>query len=201
MAAGEAYNRLTSLEDAAGSHGMILWRCECGGEKRIRATYVRCGMIRSCGCLQREAGAANLNRLRADLSNFSKHELYGTWRGILYRTMNPAHRDYANYGGRGIAVCERWLDAETFYADIERLIGPRPSRRFSLDRIDNDGNYEPGNVRWATRSEQASNQRRQASARARTRALEAEVIQLREQVRTLDAQLGLRDQEGLRDGT
>jgi len=80
---------------------------------------------------------------------------YKSWRAMLDRCGNAKHEHYANYGGRGIMVCERWQDFEAFLADL----GPRPSRAHSLEREDGDGNYEPGNVRWATRTEQARNRR------------------------------------------
>lgn len=86
------------------------------------------------------------------------HPLYKTWDGMIGRTSRPADVEYHNYGGRGITVCERWRDPQLFIADIERLLGPRPVG-WTLDRIDNDGNYEPGNVRWASRKQQRENQR------------------------------------------
>ena len=75
------------------------------------------------------------------------------WRGMVARCLKPSTRGYANYGGRGINVCERWLVFENFIADV----GNRPSPEHSIDRIDNDGDYEPKNVRWATRAEQSRN--------------------------------------------
>ena len=86
----------------------------------------------------------------------TRHPLYNTWRNMIARCSRPLHPDYPRYGGRGISVCERWLDIRRFIEDIENGIGPRPGRA-SLDRIDNDGNYELGNVRWATARQQALN--------------------------------------------
>lgn len=85
------------------------------------------------------------------------HPLYHTWSGIRARCTNPKNPNWPNYGGRGIRICERWLQSfEAFVADV----GERPSAAHSIDRRDNDGHYEPGNVRWATAGEQAANKRR-----------------------------------------
>lgn len=80
------------------------------------------------------------------------------WNGMLRRCENQADPAYPGYGGRGINVCERWHDFDVFYADIAEALGPCPSGK-SLDRIDNNGNYEPGNVRWASQLQQANNTR------------------------------------------
>jgi hypothetical protein len=88
----------------------------------------------------------------------SRHPLYSTWWAAVDRCHNPRARAYRLYGARGISVCPAWHDVAVFIEWIERNLGPRPAG-FSLDRTDNDGNYEPGNVRWATRSEQRRNQR------------------------------------------
>jgi len=81
---------------------------------------------------------------------------YGIWSGIKQRCYDQGYKRYKDYGGRGITVCERWLNNfDAFYADV----GQRPSKDHSLDRINNDGNYEPGNVKWSTRTEQQNNKR------------------------------------------
>lgn len=84
------------------------------------------------------------------------HVEYNTWCAMHTRCRNSKHPSWGNYGGRGIAVCRRWTAFEAFLGDM----GPRPSDKYSIDRINNDGNYEPGNCRWATRSEQQRNKRR-----------------------------------------
>ena len=96
-------------------------------------------------------------------NGMSGHPLYDIWKNILTRCEDPRNKRYPRYGGRGITVCDRWHDIRNFVADIEQEIGVKPARcpecggRYSLDRIDNDRGYEPGNVRWATATEQNLN--------------------------------------------
>ena len=119
----------------------------------------------SCGCWRRERASVRAASGETGRTHgYGKHLLYDTWRRMLDRCENPQHPAFHNYGGRGIRVCARWHDVGPFIEDIERLIGPRPEG-MTLDRADNDGNYEPGNVRWATKSEQTRNQRHKVKAR------------------------------------
>lgn len=98
-----------------------------------------------------------MHRDRCAKANYA---MWQTWRDMVKRCHNPAHQSYRHYGGRGITVCDEWR--ESFRAFL-LYMGPKPTSEHSLDRINNDGNYEPGNVRWATRSEQARNRRRKAN--------------------------------------
>lgn len=95
--------------------------------------------------------------LRYNLHGLSYHPLYQKWEAMMDRCYNPNRNRYARYGGRGIKVCERWHNAANYIADIEAL-GPRPSAAHTIDRIDNDGHYEPGNVRWLDQTNQNFNQ-------------------------------------------
>jgi hypothetical protein len=136
-----------------GRQKMWWCKCDCGTVWKVAGTSLhREPGTRSCGCLSRSLiSQAN-----------STHRMihtpeYAIWRGILARCLNKNNKHYHDYGGRGIRVCDEWVDSfEAFYA----AVGPRPNRSDQLDRHpNNDGNYEPGNVRWATRIEQARNKR------------------------------------------
>jgi hypothetical protein len=126
-----------------------LWQCKCfcGNYKTAVGVEIVRGNTRSCGCLFRE-GNSSKHKLRY-------HPLYSTWCSIKSRCLNTNSQRYRDYGGRGIKICDRWMDS---FEDFLKDVGERPEGR-SLDRVDNDGDYEPGNVRWATAYEQANNRR------------------------------------------
>jgi hypothetical protein len=153
---GQRFGRLVAVETTRkGKRGDLAWRClcDCGGETVVVASRLKRGETRSCTCLQK---THNLKHGHAR-DTAKKTPEYTAWTHMKDRCSSPGHPQFKDWGGRGIRVCARWADSfATFLADV----GPRPSPDLSLDRIDNDGNYEPGNVRWATRSQQQSNQRR-----------------------------------------
>jgi hypothetical protein len=121
-------------------------RCECGNESIAYGGDLQRGKVISCGCWNAE------QRIKHGMSRTPVNMV---WRAMRDRCVNPNNKSFANYGGRGIRVCERWDSFENFLADM----GSR-SNGYSIDRIDNDGNYEPGNCRWTTTKQQMNNQRR-----------------------------------------
>lgn len=149
---GQSFGRMLVLERAANNGKQPAWLCvcECGVRKVVQGGNLRDGNVQSCGCLR----ASSAGHAAAG------SQTYNSWKAMRARTCAPTNPRYADYGGRGITVCARWRDS--FAAFLEDM-GERPADR-TLDRIDNDGNYEPGNCRWATASEQQANQRRRKAA-------------------------------------
>ena len=139
-----------------GNNNMLYWNCvcDCGKEKIIRGTSVSCGITISCGCYKLELNRAG-RYIKHGLCNKSSR-IVQIWTGIIQRCTNQNNPHYKDYGGRGITICEKWRhDVNEFYNHV----GDRPSKNHSIDRIDVNGNYEPGNVRWATMGEQNNNTR------------------------------------------
>lgn len=151
--AAQGFGRWTALAWAGRRGSQVLWlcRCACGTERAVLRRNLRNGTSQSCGCLTRET-----NFKHGHCENGTVSRIYICWKNIRQRCNNPRHPNYSNYGGRG--VCEQWGKFETFLAYILAYLGePLPGQ--SLDRIDNDGNYAPGNVRWATPLQQSHNRR------------------------------------------
>lgn len=141
---GKRFGRLVALEYQGGSKWFC--RCDCGGSTIAISSNLTKGNSTSCGCKTREA------RFKHGMAG---HPLNQTWRSLRARCNNPRDPAYANYGGRGIKVCERWDDFMSFLADM----GMRPPGDFELDRIDNDGPYSPDNCRWVPKKVNLRNKR------------------------------------------
>ncbi len=160
---GQRFNRLIVLGYA--QHGLWLCKCDCGNQMRAGAFDLRNNRTKSCGCWKREhavipigVGRRFVKGQKAGLKHGQyKTPEYTTWLNMKRRCNNPSHPSWKHYGGRGIRVCDRWLGAQGFINFLADM-GPRPEG-LTLDRINNDGNYEPGNCRWATWEVQRANQR------------------------------------------
>lgn len=149
---GQRFGRLRVLQRSGATHGYTAWlcRCECGRTLIVESRHLVRGGTRSCGCY-----SAELNRIRPVVHGQSASREYHAWESAKQRCSNPKNPNYQNYGERGIRMCDRWINSfEAFIADM----GLCPHGN-SLDRLDNDGPYAPGNCRWATSAVQANNKR------------------------------------------
>lgn len=156
---GTRYGRLTaiSIHGVTGkSVTLVRCACDCGVEHVARLGDLRSGGTLSCGCLQRER-ASEASRTHGQKRGGKVSPEYRAWQNMKTRCLDPRNAGYKNYGGRGITVCDRWLNSfEAFLQDM----GQKPGPEYSIDRIDNSLSYNPDNCCWATRADQNRNTRR-----------------------------------------
>lgn len=156
---GQLFGMLSvKAEGERSSSGRVRWLCvcKCGAEKFVNGHHLKSGAIRSCGsCAHREVGAP-WNIKHGDTAGGVIAPEYTSWVCMILRCTDVKNHNYPNYGGRGISVCDRWQsEYSAFLADM----GRKPTSKHSIDRVNNNGNYEPGNCRWATMVEQCANRR------------------------------------------
>lgn len=150
---GRTFGKLTVVSRSYDSSNRITsyqCRCSCGSVIVVRHGNLQNGHTKSCGCILKDKSTTIC------LPTNRNHELHCVWRAMLRRCSNPNTKGYKNYGGRGIHVSDEWHTFENFLSDM----GERPTRKHTIERKNNDGNYERGNCVWATRKDQANNSRR-----------------------------------------
>lgn len=151
---GKKFNRLTVIQSyVSDKYGNIQWlcKCECGNEKVVNSSKLKSGHTKSCGCFAKDNGRKQLTT-----HGMVGTKVYKSWENMKKRCTNPNVPNYDRYGGRGITVCDRWINSfENFYLDM----GDLPFANAQIDRIDNGGNYAPENCRWVTPSENGRNKR------------------------------------------
>lgn len=162
---GQRFGRLVVEEILPSRPGKgsfrVRCRCDCGNTKITVKHYVTGGKTKSCGCARRLAGLASTEEMHKDKDRRSLDPLYPRWSSMINRCTSPLNPAWPNYGGRGIKVCEEWVeDFWAYHRYIHESLGPPPSPECStIDRIDNDGDYRPGNLRWASDAQQCGNTR------------------------------------------
>jgi len=156
--AGQRFGRLVVLYDTGErKNGKVVWhcRCDCGNELDVRSDYLISGHTTSCGCYNRER-AAETHTTHGMSRQGEQRPVYLAWHAMLQRCENPSIKYYKDYGGRGITVCAEWHDPVVF---IDWALANGWRKGLTIDRINNNGNYEPSNCRWVTQKENNRNKR------------------------------------------
>lgn len=152
---GIRFRRLVAIEDiGTNQKGKTMWKCkcDCGNNKITFTSYLTGGRTKSCGCLHRDV----MSKIKFKHGCVKTSE-YMAWKAMKGRCYNQNNSRYNTYGARGIIVCSRWLNKEKGFINFLNDIGKKPSKEYTLDRRDNDGNYEPNNCRWLINTEQGKN--------------------------------------------